>query len=119
MLQLLIIVRDETAQAIVGLMEAKQEMIGGYMVERTNPPKTEWDKTGAWVATRHAIIDRLARNGPRMDEAKAELIERCMSDIDVAFAVSPRLTGLKAVGVNGHEYRAVTPATRWNVKVIG
>jgi len=112
-LENLITARDDVAQSLANLMEDELELIGGHTVKRTRSVKTEWDKDGAWRAARANIIDRWAS----LQTEKIELVDRVMTDIDVGFSMTPRVTGLKAIGVNGYEYRATTPATRWSVKV--
>jgi hypothetical protein len=117
MLLMLGTIRDEAAKALASLMEANTEAIAGFAVTRTRSDKVEWNKDRAWTAARHAIVDRLAINGGALDVVKAELIERTMKDVATGFSVTPKVTGLDALGVNAHEFRSTTPG-RYNVKVV-
>lgn len=108
-------VRDEVAQSLARLMEDDEEPIAGMIVSRSRSDKVEWDKDGCWRASRHNIYDRWAR----ADKDRVELIDRTLADIETAFAITPRVGGLKAIGVNPHEFRAVTRGTRYSVKVRG
>lgn len=120
LLLLLGAIRDEAAQCLANLMEAKLESIGGHAVERTRSDKVEWDKDGAWMQVRGALIDRWALGGG--DDVYAperiQLIDRTLADIATVYTTrTPTVSGLKALQINPYELRATTPATRWQVKV--
>lgn len=115
MLLLLGTIRDEVARTLAGLMEDDQEAIAGMMVIRSRSDRVEWDKDGCWRAAKCSIVDRWATGA--IAAGTPQMVERVLDDINTAFAVTPRVGGLKAIGVNPHEYRAVTRGTHYSVKV--
>ena len=114
-LLLLNTIRDEVAQALAGMMEEDVAAINGHAVTRSRSgDKVEWDKDGAWRAVKFAIIDELVSS---RDHEHALLVERTMAKVKTAGGFSPLVNGLKALGVDAWEYRAVSRGTRFNVKV--
>lgn len=117
MLLLLGTIRDEVAQTIAGLMEKDVEAIAGLAVERSRYLKTDWDKDGAWRATRFAIVERWASGA--VATGTPAMVDRVLADISAAYSMTPKVTGLRAIGVEADEYRATSRSPRWTVKVTG
>jgi hypothetical protein len=109
---LLATVRDEAAQTLAGLMEKDLELIAGMGVERSRTTRTEWDRDGAWRAVRFAIVERWAP----LPGAPA-LVDRVLADVATAYSTTPKVTGLKALGIDANEYRATTRSERYTIKV--
>jgi len=118
MLLLLGTIRDEAAQALAAMMVDDHEAIAGLSVSRSRSIKTEWDRDGTWRAVRGTIVDRWARDGEAVDTGKAELIDRALADVKTAHnALTPSVTGLKALAIDANEYRSTTRSDRFSVTV--
>lgn len=116
MLLLLGTIRDEAAQALAGMMVDDHEAIAGLSVSRSRSIKTEWDRDGTWRAVRGAIVASRAMRDGEVDPHDAELVERVMHDVKTAHnALTPSVTGLKALDIEPNEYRSTTRSDRYTL----